>query len=119
MKERDSIKALVCRPHCRFYRPGEKEELSCEGYNFISARLGDERAMELAGLFENTRPPESFEHDLRLEALLCGHCEFRAEDCDFMSGEDILDAVPCGGYVCWLRLLEKGVPEAREWLDEK
>ncbi|MFO8056387.1 MAG: hypothetical protein R6V10_03730 [bacterium] len=119
MKERDSIKALVCRPHCRFYRPGEKEELSCYAYDFISERLGDKRAAELAGLFDGEVPPERFEPDPRLEARLCSHCEFRAEDCDFMSGEDLPDAVPCGGYVCWVRLLEEGVPEAREWLNEE
>jgi len=119
MKERDAIKALVCAPHCRFYRPGEKEELSCEGHNFISKRLSDERALELAKLFENTGPPPRFEHHPRLEEKLCARCEFRAEDCDFMSGEDIPDPVPCGGYVCWVRLLEQGVPEAREWLDEE
>jgi len=119
MKDREEITALVCRPHCRFYRPGEKEEMSCAGYDFIARRISDKLAARLVKKFEDAAPPKVFEHDPRIEAILCRSCPFQAEDCDFM-GEDIIEnAVPCGGYVLIKRFLEAGVSHAKDWLDAK
>jgi len=119
MKDRDDIVRLVCVPHCRFYREGEKEEMSCEGYNFIKDRMDREsgalaESEKLAGA---GRPPERFDRDARIEAAVCGRCEFRAADCDFMGGEDLPGSAPCGGYVLLARLLEAGVDEVEDWLD--
>ena len=120
MKTPKEITELVCVPHCRFYRPGEKEELSCAGYDFFSTRLDQEKITRAArDVAAQARPPQRFDHNPRIEALLCKQCEFRTEDCDFMGGEDIPDAVPCGGYVLLARLLAAGLPEAEEWLNER
>ncbi len=134
MKDRHEITYMVCRPHCRFYRPDEKEELSCQGYNFLRERLPEALAVEVAreqsGMvapgprmsealkeLDSSRPPDHLEHDPRIEAVICAQCEFRAEDCDFMGGEDMPDAVPCGGYVLLARLIEAGVEEVEAWLN--
>src|SRR3990172_7051115 len=109
MKDRADLVALVCAPHCRFYRAGEKENLSCGGYEFFRERWQERVATKVAptevvremarALAARGRPPERFEHDERIEAVLCACCEFREEDCDFMSGQNIPGAAPCGGYV--------------------
>jgi hypothetical protein len=117
VKSREEITALVCAPHCRFYRPGEKEELSCGGYDFFVERLSEKIAAEAARTLDEAGPPERFEHHTRIEAALCTRCGFREDDCDFMSGEDVPDAAPCGGYVLLARLLAAGFGEAEDWLD--
>jgi hypothetical protein len=126
LKSKEDITALVCRPHCRFYKPGEKEDLSCGGYDFFVERLSEDIAAEAArtlnaasALAEEARPPKRFEHNARIEAAVCTGCEFREEDCDFMGGQDIADAAPCGGYVLLARLLAAGLREAEDWLDER
>jgi hypothetical protein len=123
MKDRDDLIALVCAPHCRFYRRGEKEELSCGGYEFFRERLRARVAAEAArtemkALAERGRPPERFEHDERIELRLCAACSFREEDCDFMSGEEVAGSVPCGGYVLLALLIASGCDEAEAWLNE-
>jgi len=114
MKNRDDLIALVCRPHCRFYRPGAKEELSCRGYDFIAERARAGRIEAWREQFAGSTPPVAFDHVARIEAALCPACVFRPEDCDFMS--DVPGAVPCGGYVLLARLLAAHDPEAEEWL---
>ncbi|HUT52355.1 MAG TPA: hypothetical protein VM658_03090 [bacterium] len=128
MKDRPDLISLVCVPHCRFYRPGEKEELSCRGYEFFREKWGQgeagKEALEAAGNIAAKAAPtgevsnEKIEHNERIERLLCARCEFREDDCDFMSGEEIAGTVPCGGYVLLVRLLAQAVNEAEEWLDE-
>ena len=126
MKSKEEITALVCAPHCRFYKPGEKEELSCAGYDFFVRLMDNDIAAEAArtldaasALAEKARPPERFEHNARIETAICTGCEFREEDCEFMGGRDIADAAPCGGYVLLARLLAAGLREAQDWLDER
>ena len=125
MKDSPDLISLICVPHCRFYRPGEKEELSCRGYEFFREKWGegaDKEALEAAGnIAAQAAPTDSsrgIEHDERIERRLCSRCEFREEDCDFMSGEEVPGAAPCGGYALLSRLLAQAVKEAEEWLDE-
>jgi len=116
MKLDPEIVALVCRPHCRFFREGEKEELSCKGYDFLVLKLKDGEAAGIAKEMTDSSPPERFEHDRRIEAVLCSVCDFRAEDCDFMGEDEVEDPVPCGGYVLIKKLLEKGCGQAEDWI---
>ncbi len=120
MKHSPEITSIVCRPHCRFFRPGEKEELSCQGYKFLAQRMRpDGEAMRAAReMARKEAPPSIFEHDPRIESVLCASCDFREEDCDFMGGMDLPDAVPCGGYVLLKRLMREGVTEVSEWLED-
>ena len=124
MKKDKQITELVCAPHCRFYRPGEKEEMACRGYEFFVEVLEDVIAAEAArtavrAISKEASPPEPFDHDSRIEKILCARCEFRAKDCDFMSGEEMPEAVPCGGYVLLEKLLAAGLKEAEDWINER
>jgi hypothetical protein len=103
----------VCRPHCRFFKPGAKEELSCGGYDFLAAKMSE--AMKKPG---RETPPASCAHDPRIEKKICAACPFRQNDCDFMSASPPPGSVPCGGYVLILRLLAAGSREAEEWLHD-
>lgn len=118
MKDRPELIELICKNHCRFFRPGEKEELSCRGFDFLAESLALGNIEKWTLLFRDERPPERFEHDPRIERIICESCEFREDDCDFMGGEEKGDAVPCGGYVLIARLLRAGEEEVRGWLDE-
>lgn len=117
VKDDQELVRIVCERNCRFYKPGEKEEMTCRGYDFLADVMeGQGPRSRAAIVVKGMSPPKRFEHDPRIEALLCGGCDFRKEDCDFMSGEEIADAVPCGGYVLIARLLANGVAEAEVWL---
>jgi hypothetical protein len=131
MKDRPDLISLICVPHCRFYRPGEKEEWSCRGYEFFREKwgegTGDEAgpegesvhvARKIAAEAAPTDIDTDIGHDERIERRLCARCGFREEDCDFMSGGEVPGAAPCGGYVLLGRLLAAAVKEAEEWLDE-
>ena len=119
MKDSSDLTRLICAPHCRFFRPGTKEELSCAGYEFFRRRLDNQEAARAArALAATAAPPPSFARDPRLEKILCAACDFCEADCDFMSN-DVPDAVPCGGYVLLARLLAAGCSAAEEWLHEE
>lgn len=116
MKDRPEIVKLVCQPHCRFFRPGAKEDLSCRGFDVIAARATPSQVNKWIEMFAATLPPDSFSHDEQIEKILCAACAFRAADCDFQDPAGPKDAVPCGGYVLLCRLCAAGVTEVREWL---
>jgi len=115
MKDRPDLVGLVCRPHCRFFRPGEKEELSCAGYDEIARRAAAETIARWTARFGGEVPPPAYAHDPRIERLICDRCEFRADGCDFMAGPPA-GPVPCGGYVLLARLLAAGDREVLGWL---
>jgi len=118
MKDRSEITALVCEPHCRFYRPGAKEELACGGYRLFSDRVSAELAREWTRERRSTPLPQPFPHSARIEKLICATCPFRESDCDFMGKDSSAGAAPCGGYVLLTLLLQAGVSEAEAWLAE-
>ena len=115
MKDRPDLVALVCRPHCRFWKPGVKEEMSCGGYDEIAQRAAADLIARWASQFSKEVPPRECAHDPRIERLICDRCEFRADGCDFMA-EPPAGPAPCGGYVLIKKLAEAGEPEVERWL---
>lgn len=116
MKDRPDLVALVCRPHCRFFKPGVKDELSCRGFELFRERATADQVAGWTSRIRVQTPPESFEHDPRIERLICDQCDFRAADCDFMATDMVPGAVPCGGYVLIARLLASDDREMEAWL---
>lgn len=117
MKDKEKITDLVCRQYCRFYKPGEKEEMSCAGYAFFARRLSKELIDELAQNPGDTRSLKKFEHDPKVEAVLCASCPFFEDGCDFVNEEPVVGAVPCGGYMLLKCLLAAGNKQVEEWLE--
>lgn len=117
-KTPDEITALVCAPHCRFFKAETKEDLACAGYDFFADRLTRDQAKKLAERFISARPPQNFLHHPAIEQVLCAVCPFREQDCDFMSPTSPENAVPCGGYALLALLLEGDGPEPEFWQSE-
>jgi len=116
MKDRPDLIALVCRPHCRFFKPGAKEEMSCRGFELFRERATEDQVAAWTSRLGRETPPQSIEHDPRIEQLICYQCNFREEDCDFMAAEPVPGSAPCGGYVLIARLLTAHGKEIEAWL---
>jgi hypothetical protein len=102
------FKGYVCRPYCIFFREGEKEEMACHGARILEALVRETRVDPRQIRF--AKDPELWpKHRAVLEAFICSHCPFRAEDCDFQSDEPEDDLEPCGGYIVLSLLLENRV----------
>ncbi len=106
MSKRD-FQDYICRPFCSFFRPGEKEELACQG------ALAVERLAARGVIDPGVLPGREWKRedlwrtaDPLLEGMVCGRCPFRDEGCDFRSAGRPDDAEPCGGYIL-LRILRK------------
>ena len=117
MKSEPALVALLCRAHCRFFREGAKEELSCQGYDFFRDRVKLER---LRRWIKQVPPagPGSTEHRARAERILCDRCDFQAEDCDYQADPPVAGAVPCGGYILFCHLLAAGAEGWEELVRE-
>ena len=61
-----------------------------------------------AGMPEGTSPIPPTGRMSRLDERICGHCEFRAADCDFQAHPPLPDSLPCGGYRLLALLLQSG-----------
>ena len=109
MTEKRDFHDYVCRPFCTFYREGEKEELACQGAQVVHSLLK-------RGLLYPAQLPRGgktigarWQHDPALDAAVCRHCPFQAEDCDFQAESPPPYAEPCGGYILLTLLKEKGI----------
>jgi hypothetical protein len=108
MSKRD-FQVYICRPFCCFYRPGEKEELACQGA-LVLERLA------AGGVIQPDLLPDGVEKhtglwrgdDPFLETQVCGPCPFREDGCDFRAVVRVDDAEPCGGYILLRILRERG-----------
>lgn len=118
MKDIPELVHLVCAGYCRFYRPGEKEELSCSGYDFFRDRVGPERLGAWVRAVDPIRP-WSPAHQALSTMTLCRECVFRTEDCDFQARPRKPGAAPCGGYALLCHLLAASVEGLHELLAEE
>jgi len=93
------FKDYICKPHCVFFKDGEKEEMACHGAVIaqrlvmnqkISAQYFDEEFLEKDAFFGD---------DEDLLHLVCANCSFEAQDCDFRSSSRPKGSVPCGGFI--------------------
>ncbi len=73
----------ICRPFCRYFREGEKEEMACGGALAVHALIKS-CILDINDILSAGKDP-SLWNDNSLRAAVCGRCGFRAEDCDFAS----------------------------------
>lgn len=99
------LKTYICRPYCIFFREGEKEEMACYGAQVLAGLV--RQGLVVPGQIRFPKNPDLWEtHRALLERYVCSHCPFRAEDCDFQSGDPEPDLEPCGGYIVLSLLVE-------------
>ncbi len=93
----------LCRSFCQYYKPGKNEELSCRGFNIVHRLVQKGRKLPVERPETPSRPDPGTAASLR--DCLCGACDFRDGDCDFvLTGT----APPCGGFMLLSHLLGTG-----------
>ena len=99
----------ICSPFCSFFRPGEKEELACQGA-LVVERLAARCVIQPLLLPDGEEKHAGLwrEDDPYLETLVCGPCPFRVDGCDYRAPVRAEDAEPCGGYILIRILKERG-----------
>ena len=100
-REIQLLRERLCAAFCSFYKPGKNEDLTCLGYRAVAwfAAAGREFC------FKAEQPRGSDSSGL-LSGVLCPHCPFSANDCDYAAGVE--GAPPCGGFILLNRALGDG-----------
>ncbi|MBN1841953.1 MAG: radical SAM protein [Deltaproteobacteria bacterium] len=92
-----SVVELVCKRYCSYYKPGQKEEMACQGFkafhDFIESHPANEYFPQ-----EHNNPLQDQYHHL-LHHTLCQYCDFLIDGCDFTDPEHTGQPLPCGGYI--------------------
>ena len=100
------FKESICRPFCKFFREGEKEEMACRGALDLE-RLSDKGIIRFNSLpVQGKEPGLWLKRDPQLLEIVCGRRDFREEDCDYHSKTRWGESEPCGGYILLKLLLE-------------
>ncbi|MFC1669602.1 hypothetical protein ACFL20_04365 [Spirochaetota bacterium] len=100
------FKDSICRPFCKFFREGEKEEMACQGALDLEI-LSKKGIIEFDSLPRQGKEPGLWlNRDARLLDIVCKRCDFMKEDCDYHSKSRWKESEPCGGYIL-LKLLLK------------
>ncbi len=104
MKKNSTAGETFCRTFCAYYKPAKKEELACRGFIVAQCLIEKGRITPLSRPETTLSPDDATAESLRRH--LCGACDFREGDCDFiLTGGK---ALPCGGYVLLAHLLGTG-----------
>ena len=96
------LRKKLCMRFCSYYKPTKDEGLACMGY-LVTERLvraGMKIRFQKAGGATQAATKEA------LIAAVCGDCDFRKEDCDFIMKAG--GAPPCGGFLLLAQLLDAG-----------
>ncbi|MFH1675185.1 MAG: hypothetical protein ABIF87_17415, partial [Pseudomonadota bacterium] len=82
---------LICRPYCSYYKPGQKEDMACRGFELLRSFIKEHP--ECISHFPDVRtdPFKDTYHGL-LHATLCQRCDFLIDGCDFTDPEYSHDA---------------------------
>ena len=102
------MKELICRPHCKFFKPGKGEREKCLAFDWLSAwavqdaRLSQALA-DLSGKQISPGPALS-----RLGPVVCSRCLFRTHGCDFAAPPQDPACTPCGGLKVFSALVDQG-----------
>jgi hypothetical protein len=101
--KKEAYVAAICKPFCSFYKQG-KEGLACGGYKLLTGHLTLRELKRLAGRIEPDKglSAQIPSRDRLLEELVCEHCDFLADGCDYAADRS---GPPCGGYILIHRLL--------------
>jgi hypothetical protein len=102
----DAGREHVCERHCKFYKPGRKEDLKCGALQFLSRNLS---RGELGHVSRGTGPHD-LSRDEEIRAMVCSRCEFLVDGCDFRDG---LPSPPCGAYSVVESMLKKNSPKKK------
>jgi len=111
MNEKNPLaERLVCKENCFYYKPGSEKGLACRGFTVLEALL--QHHPDISVHF-SPRQGNTFEDQYPeiLHHLLCRHCDFFIEGCDFTDPEYTDPALPCGGYIVAAALVQQsGTP---------
>jgi radical SAM protein with 4Fe4S-binding SPASM domain len=96
--EKAALVDLICGQYCSFYKPGQKEEMACQGFESLQHFF-----LQQPDYVKQLPPLEGDEfedecHHL-LNHCLCQSCDFYIEGCDFTDPAYTEKALPCGGYI--------------------
>lgn len=96
---KNDFKEYLCRPYCVFFKDGQKEAIACRGARVAEVLVRAKRIdmTIIPPLTKESRLWEKYKDELG--SCVCSRCSFRAEDCDFQSGESSVDIEPCGGFI--------------------
>ncbi len=98
--KRDEYSEVICRRFCTFYKEGT-EGLACGAYDFLARNL---TAGEIRSGVRDAGLRADFSRDKELREVVCKHCDFLVDGCDFREGQG---THPCGGYAVVEWLLKK------------
>jgi hypothetical protein len=96
---KNNFKEYICKPYCVFFKDGEKEEMACHGAVITECLVKNQK---ISDQDLNNTPFDKrskYKEDTDLIRLVCAHCPFEADDCDFRSSSRPQGSVPCGGYI--------------------
>lgn len=100
-----TFQEYICRPYCRYFSDGEKEEMACRGAQVVHELVCSNR-LDLQKMPSLRKEPSLWQKNrCELSAQVCAQCSFRAEDCDFQSEGPEADGEPCGGLILLAHLL--------------
>jgi len=99
----DMLRDKLCRNFCSYYKPGQKEELTCLGYQAVAWFLS--RGVPID--FIRRDAPLCPAPDTVLSDHLCPECPFYESDCDYAEKKE--QAPPCGGFILLNQMLGQGI----------
>jgi len=102
MNKNETLVRNLCLPYCCYYKKGKNEDFRCRGAVVVERLMRSGRLFILEDENRNNLDPAVTEVTVH---LLCSHCDFREEDCDFAHNRN---AQPCGGFFYLARLLGTG-----------
>ena len=113
---KDDFKEYICRPHCLFFKEGEKEEIACRGAQIIEVLVNRNRIhiTEIPPLKKEPALWQKYKEGSG--ECICGQCSFRAEDCDFQSETSPEDTEPCGGFILLVHLKENKLIDESDFI---
>jgi len=112
-KEYAQATQLVCKGQCSFYKPDDKEDIACKGYEFVDALIQKHPAMvDRLSAIQNKPFQNRYNHTLHQS--LCRHCDFFIDGCDFTDPNHHGSSLPCGGYIALEKLLQHEPSQASE-----
>lgn len=108
------IQDFICRPFCRFFKEGEKEEMECMGAVMIEDLIKNGK-LRIDAIPSGEKDTSLWKkRNPFLVKEVCSRCEFRIDGCDYMSDNPPPDAEPCGGNILLSLLLINEIIRAED-----
>jgi hypothetical protein len=94
------MESHVCEKFCDFYKAGKKRS-KCGSFDFLARNL---TKTEIRRAAQGATRDLDFSTDTFIKSMVCDHCGFVADGCDFRAG---VGKKPCGGYAIVEHLLKQ------------